>query len=88
MIGTKKLVAKKMARAYVLLQIAEEKCEQVVLALRGKPGVVMADLVEGPPNVIMVVEASERQKLAELAIQALGSVETMTEEVWLLPAQN
>jgi hypothetical protein len=36
------------ARAYVLLDIANGKSEQVAKALQGKPGVMMADLLEGP----------------------------------------
>jgi putative ubiquitin-RnfH superfamily antitoxin RatB of RatAB toxin-antitoxin module len=45
----------------------------------------MADPLEGPPDVIVVVEAPERQRLADLTVQALSSVETMIENVRLLP---
>jgi len=72
-------------RVYVLLRLAKGDPEQVAQALRRKPGVLMADPLEGPPDVIVVVEASERQKLADLTIQALSSVETMIENVRLLP---
>jgi hypothetical protein len=70
-----------------MLRTVDGEAEQVARTLRVKPGVVMADLVEGPPDVIMVVEASERRELAELTNWALASVETMTEGVRLLPAQ-
>ena len=73
------------ARVYILLDIVRGKSEYVIQALRGKPGVVMVDPLEGPPDVIIVVEAPKRQKLAELTIQALASVETMTEGLRLLP---
>jgi len=73
------------ARAYVLLKLAKGDPEQVAQALRRKPGVLMADPLEGPPDVIVVVEASERQKLADLTINALSSVESMIENVRLLP---
>ena len=76
------------ARVYVLLDIVDGKSEQVAQALRSKPGVAMEDTLEGPPDVIMVVEASQRQKLAQLTIQALASVETMTQGLRILPAQN
>ncbi len=56
--------------------------------MRGKPGVVKADLLEGPPDVIVVVEASNRQELAELTMQVLASVETMTEHLQLLPTRD
>ena len=75
-------------KVYVLLDIIEGKLEQVVQTLRGKPGVVEVDLLEGSPNVIMVVEAPERKKLAERTIQALASVETITEGVQLLPTRD
>jgi len=74
------------ARAYVLLDIKEGKSKQVAKVLQDKPGIVIADLLEGPPDVIMVVEASDRQKLAELTVQALAVVENMTENFRLLPA--
>jgi hypothetical protein len=75
-------------RAYILLNIADGKAEQVTKVLRESPGVVMADALEGPPDVIIMMEASERQQLAKLTIQALASVETITEHVYLLPTRN
>jgi DNA-binding Lrp family transcriptional regulator len=75
-------------KVYILLDITEGKLEQVVQTLRGKPGVVEVDLLEGSPNVIMVVEAPEQKKLAERTIQALASVETITEGVQLLPTRD
>ena len=76
------------ARAYVLLDIIKGKSSQAVKYLRGKPGVLMADLLDGPPDVILVVEAPERQKLADLTNQVLASVEKVTEDICLLPAQD
>ena len=75
-------------RVYILLDIVDGKAEQVAQALQESPGVVMADALEDPPDVIMVMEAAERQQLAKLAIQALASVETMTECVYLLPVRD
>jgi len=76
------------ARAYVLLDITDGKSNQAVKKLRDKPGVLIADLLEGPPDVILVVEAPERQKLADLTNQALSSVEMVTEDICLLPVQD
>jgi len=72
-------------RAYLLLHVAEEKSKEVARLLRQKPGVLMADIVEGPPDVIAIIEASERKVLADLTVQALSSVENMLENVRLLP---
>jgi len=35
------------AKAYVLLNVVHEKQKQVVRALRGKPGALMIDILEG-----------------------------------------
>jgi len=75
-------------RVYILLDIVDRKAEQVTKVLRGNPGVVMVDALEGSPDVIIVMEAVERQQLAKLTIQALASVETMTEHICLLPTRD
>ena len=46
---------------------------------------MVADLLEGPPDVVMLIRATERQELAKLAIDALLSVESLTEDVKCLP---
>jgi hypothetical protein len=75
-------------RAYILLDIVEGKAEQATEVLQESPGVVMADALECPPDVIVVMEAPKRQQLAKLIIQALASVEIMTEHVCLLPTKD
>ena len=76
------------ARVYVLLDVTEDKVAQVVRALRGRDGVKMVDELEGLPNVIMMIQARDRQQLAELTVQALASTETMTEGMQLLPSRD
>lgn len=75
-------------KVYVLLEATEGKSAKVINVPRNKQGVVMADALEGPGKVMMVAEASERHRLAELTIQALISIETMTGEVQQLPVKN
>ncbi len=48
----------------------------------------MTDAVEGPPDVIMVVEAVGRQQLARRTIKALALVDSITEHVSLLPVRS
>jgi len=74
-------------RVYVLLEIKKGNSKQAARVLRGKPGVVIAELLEGPPDVIMVVEASDRQVLAGLTNQALAAVENIIENFLLLPVE-
>lgn len=76
------------ARVYVLVEVAGGYHNEVVSVLRCKPGVVMADNVEGQSNVIMVVEAQNRQRLAELTVRALASVETAIGGMHLLPVEE
>ena len=76
------------AKAYVLMDVVDGKCEQVTQTLRGRPGVITVDLLDGPPQVIMVVAAPERQKLARLTVQAIAEVEMMTADIQLLPAHD
>ncbi len=75
------------ARVYVLLDTVNGKSGQVTHVLRRKPGVVLAEPLEGSPDVIMVIEAPRREKLARLTNEALASVELLTENLQLLPAQ-
>ena len=75
-------------KVYVLLNVMDGKSEEVAQILRGKPGVVKVDQLEGTPEVITVVEAYDRQELAELTMQVLTSVENMTEGLQLLPTRG
>jgi len=76
------------ARAYVLLQVAQGKSNLVANVLRRKNGVRVVDVLEGPPDLMVLVEAAERQKLAELTVRALAEVEPLTENLQVLPAQS
>ncbi len=71
-------------RAYVLLNIADGKSEHAVIILRSKAGVVSADPLEGRPDVIVTVEAPDRQRLAESVIPVITCVEGITEDLQLL----
>ncbi len=75
-------------RVYVLMDIAEGKSEEVAQSLAGRQGVVKVDLLEKSPDLILICEAIDRQKLAEFTIKAPATVEKETENVSLLPARN
>ena len=62
-------------RAYMLLEVSDGKLESVVRALRSMAGIASLDILEGPPDVIMTIEAPGRKRLAELTVQALAAVE-------------
>ena len=75
-------------KAYILIDTLEGKEKRVFTALRGKPGIVSVNCVEGSPNIIMLAEAEERRKLAKLTIQALSTVEALTSDIQCLPVSN
>ena len=76
------------ARVYAILDILDGQSDEVIWRLRGKPGILIADLVEGSPDVLMAVEAPDHEELAELTMQALSSVEDWPDNVQLLPVES
>ena len=75
-------------RVYLLLDVAEEKADHVAGKLRRITGIRIVDVIEGQPNVIAVIEASERQRLAKITMRVVSSVENMIEDLKLLPVRN
>jgi len=76
------------ARAYLLLNIVQGKSEEAARILLDEVGVVAVDMLEGPPDIIVLIEASGRSTLARLTVRAIASVEALTEDIQLLPAQD
>ena len=76
------------ARAYLLLKIVQGKAEEAARLLQDEVGVVAVDVLEGPPDIIVLMEASGRSTLARLTVRVIASVEALTEDIQLLPAQN
>lgn len=72
------------ARAYMLLDILEEKYNYALQILQTITGVVIADTLEGHPNTLVIVEAPDRQRLVELMMPVLGSMDHVTEDLHLL----
>jgi hypothetical protein len=75
-------------RAYMLLDIAERSCEYAAQVLRSRAEVVLADRLEGYPNLITVVEAANRQSLAEAIVPVLDCVDGIAEDMRLLISQD
>lgn len=79
-------MGKRPSRAYVLLSSRENQRKRAARILGRQPGVVAVDMVEGPPDIVFVIEAPDRQELASVLIKAMASVQDMTEGMELLPA--
>ena len=72
------------ARAYMLLDIVDRSCEYAIQMLRGRAEVIIADRLEGYPNIIAIVEAADRRSLARAIMPVLGCINGITENLRLL----
>lgn len=75
-------------RAYVLLDIVDGSSQHAVQRLRSRAGVVLADQLEGRPDIIAMVEAPNRQSLAEAIMPVIGCIDDITEDLRLLVTQD
>jgi len=75
-------------RAYILLDIVNGKSNYAARMLRSRSGVVIADTLEGRPDVIAIVEAPNRQKLAEAIMPVIGCIGDITEDLHLLVTRD
>ena len=75
-------------RVYMLLDIVEKSCEHAVQMLWSRAEVILADRLEGYPNIIAVVEATDRQNLADAIMPVLGCIDDITEYLRLLVTQD
>ncbi|MBI4188032.1 MAG: hypothetical protein HY529_02385 [Chloroflexi bacterium] len=75
-------------RAYLLLNITDGKTDNVSRLIWGRPGVVRVDLLDGHPDIIVTLEASDRQGLARVTNAVLAVLEQVTEDVSLLPVRT
>ena len=57
-----------MRKAYVLIQAEMGSAEAVAGSLRDKPGVVAADVVTGPHDVIAIVQGVDADAVARVVI--------------------
>jgi DNA-binding Lrp family transcriptional regulator len=64
--------------AYVLIQTEVGRAEKVASAARAIPGVVDADNVAGPYDVIVKTQAETLDELGQLVVSAIQKVEGIT----------
>ena len=75
-------------RAYMLLDIVDRTCEDAVQMLQSRAEVMLADRLEGYPNIIAMVEAADKKSLAEAVMPVLGCIEGITEHLHLLVTRD
>ena len=76
------------SRAYLMLDIIEDKVPYALQALQSARRVAAVDRLEGHPNVMVVIEAADRQEMAEAVMPVLESVERAAKDVHILINQN
>jgi hypothetical protein len=72
----------------MLLDIADRSCEYAVQMLRSRAEVILADQLEGYPNIIAMVEAADRQSLAAAIMPVLDCIDGITEGLHLLVTRD
>jgi hypothetical protein len=75
-------------RAYMLLDIVDRSCEDAVQMLQSREEVILADRLEEHPNIIAMVEAKDKESLAEAIIPVLGCIDGITEGLHLLVTRD
>ncbi|MCE7883062.1 MAG: Lrp/AsnC family transcriptional regulator [Actinobacteria bacterium ATB1] len=67
-----------MVQAYVLIQSEVGKAANVAAEVRGLPGIVSAEDVTGPYDVIVKAEATSMDELGKLVVAQIQNVEGIT----------
>lgn len=70
-----------MVHAYILIQTNVGKAVEVALAIREIPGVLVADDVTGPYDVIVRAEADTMDELGQMVIAKVQTIAGITRTV-------
>jgi hypothetical protein len=68
----------------MLLDIDERKSARVIKTLRSESGVIISDVLEGHPNILLLLQAHNRPALARHITSILDSLDGVIEDVQLL----
>jgi hypothetical protein len=75
-------------RVYLLLKLVNGNTATVAETLKGMPGIARVDTLEGPPDLITVIEAPGRQRAAEHLMGVLDIVDGVVEDIKVLPVRE
>ena len=75
-------------RVYMLLDIVDGSSEYAVQMLRGKAGIFLTNWLEGRNDIIAMLEAPDRQRLAEVSMPVIGCIDGITEDLHLLVTRD
>jgi len=71
-----------------MLHTTNGKSEGILQYLQHKPGVVLADMVDGDHDFMLIVEAQNKEKLAEFAVSIIIELEMVIKKFDLLPVHK
>jgi hypothetical protein len=72
------------ARIYMLLDVVENRSSGAIQTLRAEKGVVISDVLEGHPNILILLQAPNRTALATHIVSILDTLDGAIEDVQLL----
>jgi len=72
----------------MLLDIVDRSCEYAVQMLQSQAEIIFVDRLEGYPNIIAMIEAADRQSLAEAVMPVLDCIDGITENLQLLVTRD
>ena len=76
------------ARPYILLKTRDGNLEQARDIARRHPGIVTLDRIEGPADLIIMMQAPDRESLAQLTVSIIAAMEEFTEDIQILPIRE
>jgi len=76
------------AKAYVLIGTAADKTPSVVQALRKMPGVVAADLVTGPYDVVAVIQGADANAVGKIILNEIRGLAGITSTLTCLAIES
>jgi len=76
-----------MTRAFVLIEVAQGREKQVIVALGQVEGVKSADSVTGPYDVIAIVEGEDLADIGDLVTAKIGLIAGITRTVTCLAVE-
>jgi DNA-binding Lrp family transcriptional regulator len=76
-----------LAKAYVLIGTAADRTSAVAEALRHIPGVVAADLVTGPYDIIAIVQGPDSNAVGKIILNDIRGLQGVTSTLTCLTLQ-
>ncbi len=73
---------------YVLLDIVHADASAAARRIREIPGVTAADVLEGPPDIHIIIQAADRKEAAGCLMRLLDLVDGITEDIKVLPVRS